>query len=687
MKAKQSIDQAFGMRRVEACESRLALSASLAGELLVDALSASGLDTDLNVDGQDSAADLVAQAEQIRAVGGPDGSGQSVVVIDSGVAWDHKSLGSGFGPGYRVVAGWDFAHDDPQPYDDGPSGYHGTHVAGLLAGEGIGVAPGADLIALRVFDDAGSGKLEWIESALQWVHTNQNEFDSPITTVNLSIGAALNADNQAEAVSMLSDELQQLRDDGILVFAAAGNSFQAGESGVLYPASDPNVVAVSAVDDDGELSDYAQRQSDVFATRGTAIESAIPEHVFGWDGSYDDQAALDGTSVATPQVAAASMLVRQSLVDQGIEPTPELILQRLSLEAEQRVDSVTDQSYQVVDLLSAVQPITTEEVQVIDEYRASDSADALQLSFESDSITLETAGGVFVVDQNSSGPIVIDAGPGADSLQIVGSEQAERLIAYGAADKASVLSTNSLQFELRGFEQIEFDGGGGPDQATLYDTRGDDVLKSRPGSAELEGVGFRIDVTSVDRIMVHATGGGDDVAYLQDSPVDDQLAVRPQFTSMRGDGRFQLAYGFEEVYAYSSAGGDDIAEIYDSEGDDLMTVLSTRTSVTGQNYSVSARGFGSIIAHAVAGGDDLAKLYIEESDGHWDVTTDRVQWTSQAGYERTARQFERVEAFQDFERIDLEIDQVGLDILSDPDEAKTRGTEAIRQVFDDFGSA
>ncbi|MFN9957483.1 MAG: S8 family serine peptidase, partial [bacterium] len=66
---------------------------------------------------------------------GLKGSQQTVAVIDSGIAWDHRALGRGFGPGYRVVGGWDFAENDPLPYDDAPAGFHGTHVSGILAAD------------------------------------------------------------------------------------------------------------------------------------------------------------------------------------------------------------------------------------------------------------------------------------------------------------------------------------------------------------------------------------------------------------------------------------------------------------------------------------------------------------------------------------------------------------------------
>ena len=144
---------------------------------------------------------------------GFDGTGQTVAIIDSGIAFDHFALGGGFGEDYRVVGGYDFAEDDANPYDDGPAGFHGTHVAGIVASDAEGnrgVASGVDLVGLRVFDDNGIGNLEWVEQALQWVHENQNSFENPITTVNLSLGVEFNGFETPEDWAILDDELAQL---------------------------------------------------------------------------------------------------------------------------------------------------------------------------------------------------------------------------------------------------------------------------------------------------------------------------------------------------------------------------------------------------------------------------------------------------------------------------------------------
>ncbi|HHK40943.1 MAG TPA: peptidase S8, partial [Planctomycetaceae bacterium] len=197
------------------------------------------------------------QLDNVRSLYGLTGQGQTVAVIDTGIAYDQRALGGGFGPEARVVGGWDVAERDSDPYDDAPAGFHGTHVAGILAAADDrrpGIAPGVDLVALRVFDDLGNGKLEWVEQALQWIARHRNAFRYPITTVNLSLGTNYNGDRPPD-YAVLEDELKTLWESGILVVAAAGNSFaQYGRPGVSYPAASPYVLPVASLDANGRLS-------------------------------------------------------------------------------------------------------------------------------------------------------------------------------------------------------------------------------------------------------------------------------------------------------------------------------------------------------------------------------------------------------------------------------------------------
>src|SRR5258706_8688515 len=81
------------------------------------------------------------RADKVWSSLGTHGKGVIVAIIDTGIDYTHPALGNGFGPGFKVIGGWDFVNADGDPPDDNG---HGTHVARMLAGQQdviTGVAP------------------------------------------------------------------------------------------------------------------------------------------------------------------------------------------------------------------------------------------------------------------------------------------------------------------------------------------------------------------------------------------------------------------------------------------------------------------------------------------------------------------------------------------------------------------
>ncbi|MCA9132888.1 MAG: S8 family serine peptidase, partial [Planctomycetales bacterium] len=358
----------------EVCERRLVLSAQLLFDVLGDhALELHGDSSSsppgelVPIDSHLREAHAASGWSTVQQQFGLTGKGQTVAVIDSGIAWDHVALGQGYGPGYRVVGGWDFTEEnDAQPYDDGPLGFHGTHVSGIIGSSDAvhtGVAPDVDLVALRVFNDIGQGQLSWVERALQWVHDNRNRFENPITTVNLSLGTSWNS-NELPAWATLEEELRTLYQDGIVVTASAGNSFQSYQTpGLSYPAASQYVLPVASVDDDGQLSNFSQRNDRVLAAPGSNIVSTVPDHVLGRDGKIDDFTAASGTSMAAPYVAGASVLVRQAMemVDYaGINASS--IADHLHATADSVYDALTGSSYDRLNLQQAIDTLLPDDL-------------------------------------------------------------------------------------------------------------------------------------------------------------------------------------------------------------------------------------------------------------------------------------------------------------------------------------
>ncbi len=122
---------------------------------------------------------------------GLDGAGIGVAVIDSGAAW-HDDLSAGGGP-QRVVYFVDYVTGHKNPYDDHG---HGTHVAGIIAGNGFdsagarsGIAPAANLVVLKVLDKTGRGRVSDVIAALDHVIAVRSRYN--IRVVNMSVAAAI----------------------------------------------------------------------------------------------------------------------------------------------------------------------------------------------------------------------------------------------------------------------------------------------------------------------------------------------------------------------------------------------------------------------------------------------------------------------------------------------------------------
>lgn len=173
--------------------------------------------------------------------GRPTGRGVRVCIIDSGLDLNHPELRD------AVVAKRDFLDGDDAPWDGQPGAWgsgHGTHVAGIIAarvGQGtvsdtgrdlVGVAPEAELVIARVLDIYGSTQMSYVLEALEWCSSQGAKVAS------LSLGGGFASRTTVQA-------FKAAHDGGMLVVAASGND---GSMVVSYPASDPSVVAVGAVD-------------------------------------------------------------------------------------------------------------------------------------------------------------------------------------------------------------------------------------------------------------------------------------------------------------------------------------------------------------------------------------------------------------------------------------------------------
>ena len=255
---------------------------------------------------------------------GIDGSGVSVVVIDTGIDVDNAFFGPDAnhdGIADRILYQYDFANGDADASDRNG---HGSNIGSLIgAADGAygGLAPGADLIALKVFEDNGKGYFSYLENALRWVVAHADEYR--VGVVNLSLG---DGGNWSSAIARfgLGDELAALAARNIIVTAAAGNSFArfGGAWGVAYPAADPAVLAVGATwsADVGGPWAFSGGSTDynTGADRITSFSQRDPRLVDGFApgtglvgaNANGGLSAMQGTSQASAMMAGVATLAQ-----------------------------------------------------------------------------------------------------------------------------------------------------------------------------------------------------------------------------------------------------------------------------------------------------------------------------------------------------------------------------------------
>lgn len=236
------------------------------------------------------------------------GDGICVAVLDTGIA-RHPDLQG------RTVGFKDFTGSSAKPHDD--SG-HGTHVAGILAGNGTasnglyaGMAPGADLLIGKVLDREGNGNVDHVLNGVEWILSERTRLG--IRIVNISVGTQ--PDLGAPQKRMFLDAVEDMWDSGLVVVVSAGN-YGPGEGTVAVPGSSRKVITVGVPDT--ELPLVQKRKKNVnYSGRGPTKECVVKPDVFApgtgiisCNGKYGrpgehPYTMKTGTSMATPVVSGA----------------------------------------------------------------------------------------------------------------------------------------------------------------------------------------------------------------------------------------------------------------------------------------------------------------------------------------------------------------------------------------------
>lgn len=241
---------------------------------------------------------------------GFEGEGITIAIIDTGVS-PHNDLTR---PRNRIIGFKDLVNNKDKPYDDNG---HGTHVAGIIGGNGyssrgkyLGVAPKANIFAVKALDENGGGSTSKAIEAISYVIETKDKYNTKI--LNLSIGTPAN--NYCEN-DPLCKTVNKAVEAGIVVVVAAGNSGPS-RSTILSPGINENVITVGAVDDKRTV-DVSDDSIASFSSRGPTLEGIQKPDLVAPGVSInslsntklDSYVPLSGTSMATPLVSGSIALL------------------------------------------------------------------------------------------------------------------------------------------------------------------------------------------------------------------------------------------------------------------------------------------------------------------------------------------------------------------------------------------
>ncbi|HEX6099289.1 MAG TPA: S8 family serine peptidase [Thermoanaerobaculia bacterium] len=249
-------------------------------------------------------------APQVWQQYGARGKGIIVAVIDTGIDYRHRTLGEGFGPGFKVAGGYDVVNGDADPMDDHG---HGTHVAGIVAAnhkELMGVAPEATLLAYKVFGPGGGGSASTVLAGVERaIDPNQDGDPSDrADVVNMSLSGPLQTNDPVIAA------VERGVAAGAVFSLAAGNLGAIGALGT--PALAPSAITVGATDLEDEVATfssggpagggYAWAMKPEISAPGVNIRSAGIDNI---------QKLSSGTSMAAPHIAGVAALLLEKHPD------------------------------------------------------------------------------------------------------------------------------------------------------------------------------------------------------------------------------------------------------------------------------------------------------------------------------------------------------------------------------------
>lgn len=247
-----------------------------------------------------------------------DGHGVTTAVLDTGIS-PHPDLKG------RIVAFGDMLYGKKRMYDDNS---HGTHVAGIIAGSGglssglyAGIAPASQIVAVKVLDQKGEGKIRFLIEGIKAILRNRDKWQ--IRIVNISIGTLPHQGDEEEMELMRW--VDRLWDEGLVVVTAAGN-FGPRSGTVTIPGISKKVITVGASDDGNQKDRYGKVGTN-YSGRGPTAECVCkPDLVaprsyirscngFSQKKNQKAYSVKSGTSMSAPVVSGAVALLLSKYPD------------------------------------------------------------------------------------------------------------------------------------------------------------------------------------------------------------------------------------------------------------------------------------------------------------------------------------------------------------------------------------
>lgn len=237
------------------------------------------------------------------------GKNVTVAIIDTGVA-PHADL---IYPTNRIIGFKDFVNNQAKFYDDNG---HGTHCAGILAGNGYsskgkykGIAPEANILSIKVLDESGNGNTSDILSTVQWIIDNKEVYKTRI--INFSLGAIA---QYREKRDPLVKAANRAIENNFIVIAAVGNSGPMRNT-ILSPATSRYVISVGAAND--RNTRHENETIAEFSSRGPTLDRIRKPDLItpGVDimslsnKNLSSYTTLSGTSMSAPMISGAAALL------------------------------------------------------------------------------------------------------------------------------------------------------------------------------------------------------------------------------------------------------------------------------------------------------------------------------------------------------------------------------------------